>query len=78
MPAIAESATRYLQGTMIAATLAGYCSRLGYPARAHVDGNYRVLATAAAVDAGLGEIGRLGLLITPTHGPRVRLAGRDR
>ena len=32
------------------------------------------LATAAAVDAGLGEIGRLGLLITPTHGPRVRLA----
>ncbi len=74
MPAIAESATQYLRGTMIAAALAGYCSRLGYPARAHVDGNYRVLATAAAVDAGLGEIGRLGLLITPTHGPRVRLA----
>jgi hypothetical protein len=74
MPAIAESATQYLRGAMIAASLAGYCSRLGYPARAHVDGNYRVLATAAAVDAGLGEIGRLGLLITPTHGPRVRLA----
>ncbi len=74
MPAIAESAVQYLRGTMIAASLAGYCSRLGYRARAHVDGNYRVLATAAAVDAGLGEIGRLGLLITPTHGPRVRLA----
>lgn len=74
MPAIAESATQYLKGTMIAATLAGYCSRLGYPARAHVDGNYRVVATATAVDAGLGEIGRLGLLITPAHGPRVRLA----
>ncbi|MGB9375787.1 MAG: hypothetical protein WCA82_16680 [Jiangellales bacterium] len=48
MPAIAESATQYLRGTMIAATLAGYCSRLGYPARAHVDGNYRVLATTAS------------------------------
>jgi len=74
MPAIAESANRYLRGTVIAASLAGYSSRLGYRARAHVDGNYRVVATAAAVDAGLGEIGRLGLLITPTHGPRVRLA----
>lgn len=74
MPAITESAAQYLRGTVIAASLAGYCSRLGYPARAHVDGNYRVVATAAAVDAGLGEIGRLGLLITPTHGPRVRLA----
>jgi len=74
MPAITESAKQYLVGTMIAASLAGYCSRLGYPARAHVDGNYRLLVPAAAVDAGLGEIGRLGLLITPTHGPRVRLA----
>jgi len=74
MPAIAESATQYLRGTVIAATVAGYCSRLGYRARAHVDGNYRIMVPAAAVDAGLGEIGRLGLLITPTHGPRVRLA----
>lgn len=74
MPAIAESATQYLRGTVIAAAVAGYCSRLGYRARAHVDGNYRIIVPAAAVDAGLGEIGRLGLLITPTHGPRVRLA----
>jgi len=27
-----------------------------------------------AIDAGLGELGRLGLLITPKYGPRVRLA----
>jgi len=73
-PAVTESAAQYLSGTVIATTLAAYCSRLGYRARAHVDGNYRVLVTAAAVDAGLGEIGRLGLLITPTHGPQVRLA----
>jgi epoxyqueuosine reductase QueG len=47
--------------------------RLGYPARAHIDGNYRVIAPLVARDAGLGEIGRMGLLMTPHLGPRVRL-----
>ena len=46
---------------------------LGYPARAHIDGNYRVVAPLVARDAGLGEIGRMGLLMTPELGPRVRL-----
>ena len=27
-----------------------------------------------AIDAGLGELGRNGLLVTPKYGPRVRLA----
>lgn len=46
---------------------------LGYPARAHIDGNYRVIAPLVARDAGLGEIGRMGILMTPELGPRVRL-----
>jgi ferredoxin len=46
---------------------------LGYPARAHLDGNYRVVCPLVARDAGLGEIGRMGLLMTPELGPRVRL-----
>ncbi|MCD6400484.1 MAG: 4Fe-4S dicluster domain-containing protein, partial [Anaerolineales bacterium] len=46
---------------------------MGYNARAHIDGNYRVIAPLVARDAGLGEIGRIGLLITPKYGPRVRI-----
>ena len=46
---------------------------MGYPALAHIDGNYRVVAPLVARDAGLGEIGRMGLLMTPELGPRVRL-----
>ena len=37
------------------------------------DGNYRVIAPLVARDAGLGELGRMGLLMTPELGPRVRL-----
>jgi len=38
-----------------------------------MDGNYLLIAPLAARDAGLGEIGRHGLLITKEFGPRVRL-----
>lgn len=69
-----ETATRYVDTTVIALTLARYINLLGYRARAHVDANYQVLCVPVAVDAGLGELGRLGLLITPRFGPRVRLA----
>lgn len=46
---------------------------MGFDARAHIDANYRVICTAVAMDAGLGTIGRMGLLMTPKHGPRVRI-----
>jgi hypothetical protein len=69
-----ETAARYLDTTVIALTLARYITRLGFRARAHVDANYQVMCVPVAVDAGLGELGRLGLLITPRFGPRVRLA----
>ena len=73
-PAATESAVQYMNLANIGIALAMYLSKLGYSARAHIDGNYQVLATAVAHDAGIGELGRLGLIITPTHGPRVRLA----
>jgi len=73
-PTLTESATRYLESARIALLVAQVLRRLGYRARAHVDGNYRVLVVPLAVDAGLGELGRIGLLMTPRHGPRVRLA----
>ena len=37
-------------------------------------GNGTALSIPIAIDAGLGELGRNGLLITPKYGPRVRLA----
>ena len=72
-PVVEESARQYVEGAKIALILANWIRRLGYPARAHIDGNYRVIAPLVARDAGLGEIGRMGLLMTPGLGPRVRL-----
>jgi ferredoxin len=72
-PTVAESARQYVTSAVIAVELAHFIRALGFPARAHVDGNYRVIAPLVARDAGLGEIGRIGLLMTPKLGPRVRL-----
>jgi reductive dehalogenase len=69
-----ESAFQYFETAKVAMILAKYINLLGYEARAHVDGNYRVMCVPIAANAGLGELGRLGLLITPEFGPRVRLS----
>ena len=69
-----ESSFKYFEAAKVALLLARYIHYLGYEARAHVDGNYRVLCVPLAIDAGLGELGRLGLLITPQFGPRLRLS----
>jgi ferredoxin len=72
-PTVMESAQQYLNAGAIAIQIALLIQSLGYPARAHLDGNYRVVCPLVARDAGLGEIGRMGLLMTPELGPRVRL-----
>lgn len=72
-PVVMESARQYVEAAKIALTLAALIRSMGYPSRAHIDDNYRVVAPLVARDAGLGEIGRIGILITPQHGPRVRL-----
>jgi reductive dehalogenase len=74
LPTAVETSVEYMRIASISICLANYIKNLGYNARAHLDGNYQVLATAVAHDAGLGELGRLGLIITPSHGPRVRTA----
>ena len=73
-PTAVETSVEYMKLANIAICLATYIKNLGYNARAHLDGNYKVFTTAVAHDAGLGELGRLGLIITPKHGPRVRTA----
>lgn len=69
-----ETSFEYFEAAKVAMILARYIQFLGYEARAHVDGNYRVMCGPVAADAGLGELGRLGLLITPQFGARIRLA----
>jgi ferredoxin len=73
-PTAMESAQQYLNSGATAVQLAEFIRRLGYSTRAHIDGSYRVVCPLVARDAGLGEIGRMGLLMTPELGPRVRLA----
>jgi reductive dehalogenase len=72
-PISMESARQYVEAARVAVQLANTIRRLGYSARAHIDGNYRVIAPLVARDAGLGEIGRITLLMTPNLGPRLRL-----
>ena len=56
----------YIDAAVIGMVLSYFIRELGYPARNHMDGNYLVVAPLVAQDAGLGEIGRSGLLITKT------------
>ncbi len=74
LPITEESASKYLKGALISVEIARYIRGLGYPARAHIAGsNYQIMLTPVAYDAGLGELGRLGYLISPRFGPRIRL-----
>lgn len=63
----------YIDSAIIGMWISYYIRELGYDARNHMDGNYLVVAPLVAMDAGLGEIGRNGLLITKKYGQRVRL-----
>ena len=71
---VMESGQQYLESGRIALQVARFIRNLGYEARAHIDGNYEVVCPLVARDAGLGEIGRMGLLMTPKQGPRVRIS----
>ncbi|MCL6580007.1 MAG: hypothetical protein K6U08_00090 [Firmicutes bacterium] len=68
-----ESSSRYLEAAKIALALSSVIRAWGYDARPHLDGNYLAVLPPIAVTAGLGEVGRLGLLVTEECGPRVRL-----
>jgi epoxyqueuosine reductase len=62
----------YSRMAFTANTLAQFIRGLGY--RAIPAGNGTGLSIPIAIDAGLGQLGRMGLLVTPKYGPRVRLA----
>jgi reductive dehalogenase len=74
LPASMETAKQYVEMARVAVQLAGAIRALGYRARAHFEGDYQVIVPLIARDAGLGEFGRMSILITPKLGPRVRIA----
>jgi len=71
---VMESSEQYLRSGVLAMKTAAYIRELGYGATAHIDGNYEVICPLVAMDAGLGVVGRMGLLMTPKLGPRVRIS----
>lgn len=71
-PSTSATGLGYSKMAFIAGMLATYIRGLGY--KAIPCGNDTACNIPLAIDAGLGELGRNTLLITPEFGPRVRLA----
>jgi hypothetical protein len=70
-----ETMDNYARGARISTQLAAFIANLGYSATANFVFHYETLLAPLAVDAGLGQVGRLGYLMTREFGPRLRLAG---
>lgn len=64
----------YLKAAVAALTIAGWIRSLGWEAVAHIDGESELILPPVAARAGLGELGRHGLLVTREFGSRVRLS----
>ena len=74
LPITRETAKQYLRAGEISVALAKRIRERGYAARAHIAGsNYQIMMPPVAHDAGLGELGRMGYLISPKYGARIRL-----
>jgi len=71
IPAAAATGVGYSRMAFVLACMGEFIRNLGY--EAIQCGNDTALSIPLAIDAGLGELGRNGLLITPEYGPRVRL-----
>jgi len=69
--AAAATGVGYSKMAFMLAGVGEFVRNLGY--EAIQCGNDTALSIPLAIDAGLGELGRNGLLITPQYGPRVRL-----
>jgi reductive dehalogenase len=71
----AMSFLSYSTSGFVACNLAEYIRRLGYPARAHHAANYQVVVPPILLQAGLGEICRMGgIVLNPFLGPRFKAA----
>ncbi len=74
LPIVIESSRKYVASGYIVDLIAEYIRYFGYDARGHKDGFYQTICVPLAIDAGLGRLGRLGILMHPVYGPCIRLA----
>jgi reductive dehalogenase len=71
---ILEIFRAYSKLEQMALILARYIRLLGYPARAHVVTNYQLIVPPVAIDAGVGKLGRHGVLISKEFGSTMKMA----
>ena len=67
-PIILEVLRAYVKLANMAVILAHYIRSLGYGARAQIMKNYQVIIPPIAIDAGIGELGRHGVLVSKEFG----------
>jgi reductive dehalogenase len=73
-PVVVETMRNYSKGAFITTTLANWFAHMGYQAVANHAAYYEALMVPLSIDAGLGQLGRLGYTISQKFGPRMRLA----
>jgi reductive dehalogenase len=73
LPMVSHVMLTYNRLATISIMLAGYIRSLGYHARAHMVANYEVICPPVAIDAGMGELGRHGIMLTKEFGSAVKL-----
>jgi epoxyqueuosine reductase len=65
----------YFRAKNAAGLMAAYLGELGYAARPQWPGSdYEIIVPPLAIQAGMGEAARNGILLTPELGPNIRLA----
>ncbi|MBS4537632.1 4Fe-4S dicluster domain-containing protein [Clostridium sp. D2Q-11] len=70
---IIDTSRAYVDAAVIGMQISYFIRELGYEARNHMDANYLAVLPLVAKDAGIGDIGRNGILITKEYGQMVRL-----
>jgi ferredoxin len=68
-----EVTKAYFDLAVMGMWLSYYIANLGYDAKNNMDMDYLMYTPHVAEQAGLGEVGRAGLLVTPNYGMRVRI-----
>lgn len=71
--ALRESARQYFRAASISRSVVAVLKELGYSAKDHYYTHYDLILPPLAVRAGLGELGRLNILIADRYGCRVRI-----
>lgn len=74
-PAFGHSVDAYNEASIAAARMTSFIKSLGYAARPHSpNADYEVIMPPILIDAGVGEQGRFGFVVTPEFGANFRPA----